>query len=63
MSSPAKFSLSYLLIDVYLTGHFPQLFIIYNPGPLDLKEENKKIKGMMVEQGARRNKMIRIRKK
>jgi hypothetical protein len=32
MSNPAKFALSYLLIDVYLTGHFPQLFIRYNPG-------------------------------
>jgi hypothetical protein len=36
MSNPAKFALSYLLIDVYLTGHFPQLFIRYNPGPPDL---------------------------
>jgi hypothetical protein len=35
MSNPAKFALSYLLIDVYLTGHFPQLFIRYNPGPPD----------------------------
>jgi hypothetical protein len=30
--------LSYLLIDVYLTGHFPQLFIGYNPGPPDLHD-------------------------
>jgi hypothetical protein len=38
VSYPAKFSLSYLLIDVYLTGHFPQLFIRYNPGPPDLND-------------------------
>jgi hypothetical protein len=38
MSNPAKFALSYLLIDVYLTGHFPQLFIRYNPGPPDLHD-------------------------
>jgi hypothetical protein len=38
MSNPAKFALSYLLIDVYLTGHFPQLFITYNPGPPDLHD-------------------------
>jgi hypothetical protein len=30
VSNPAKFALSYLLIDVYLTSHFPQLFIRYH---------------------------------
>jgi hypothetical protein len=35
MSNPATFALSYLLIDVYLTGHFPRLFIRYNPGSPD----------------------------
>jgi hypothetical protein len=35
VSNPAKFALSYILIDVYLTGHFPQLFIKYNPVPPD----------------------------
>jgi hypothetical protein len=39
VSNPAKFALSYLLIDVYLTGQFPQLFIRYNPGPKDLNED------------------------
>jgi hypothetical protein len=38
VSSPAKFALSYLLIDVYLASHFPQLFIRYNPGPPDLHD-------------------------
>jgi hypothetical protein len=38
VSNPAKFALSYLLIDVYLTGNFPQLFIRYNPGPPDLHD-------------------------
>jgi hypothetical protein len=38
VSNPAKFALSYLLIDVYLTGHFPQLFIRYNPEPPDLND-------------------------
>jgi hypothetical protein len=32
-ANPAKFALSYLRIDVYLTSHFPQLFIRYDPGP------------------------------
>jgi hypothetical protein len=36
--NPAKFVLSYLLIDVHLTGRFPQLFIRYNPGPPDLHD-------------------------
>jgi hypothetical protein len=44
MSNPAKFALSYLLIDVYLTGHFPQLFIRYNPGPPDLHEDLVELK-------------------
>jgi hypothetical protein len=38
MSNPIKFALSYLVIDVYLTGHFPQIFIRYNPGPPDLQD-------------------------
>jgi hypothetical protein len=38
VSNPAKFALSYLLIDVYLTSHFPQLFIASNPGPPDLHD-------------------------
>jgi hypothetical protein len=38
VSNPAKFALSYLIIDVYLTGHFPQLFIGYKPGPPDLHD-------------------------
>jgi hypothetical protein len=38
VSNPAKFALSYLLIDVYLTGHFPQLLIGYNSGPPDLHD-------------------------
>jgi hypothetical protein len=38
VSNPAKFALSYLLIDVYLASHFPQLFIRYDPGPPDLHD-------------------------
>jgi hypothetical protein len=37
-SNPTNFALPYLLIDVYLTGHFPQLFIRYDPGPPDLHD-------------------------
>jgi hypothetical protein len=38
VSNQAKFALSYLFIDVYLAGHFSQLFIRYNPGPPDLHD-------------------------
>jgi hypothetical protein len=37
MSNPPKFALSFL-IDVYLTGHFPQLFIRFSPGTPDLHD-------------------------
>jgi hypothetical protein len=38
VSNPAKFALSYLLIDVYLLVHFPQLFIRYDLGSPDLHD-------------------------
>jgi hypothetical protein len=38
VSNPAKSALSYLLIDVYLTGHFPQIFIRYDSGPPDVHD-------------------------